>query len=409
MFPKKPVTIREVYLDYAAATPVSQDVLAVMMPYFSDCFANPSTLYAAGVAAREAVEQSRCDVASSLCTQPDTIVFTSGGTESCNLALFGLLSREQGKNKHIITTKVEHKAVLGPIKQLVQEGYSVTYLDVDETGQIDIAQFRKALRPETVLVSIMYVNNELGTVYPVQDIGKEILKWRKKHNSVFPYYHIDACQATLYFDVSVERLHVDLLSVNGSKIYGPKGIGALYVRRGVAIDPIMVGGGQEHGLRSGTEHVPGIVGFGQAMDNRQHNDTTVRELRDYFWKEIERTIEAVQLNGIPICVSDYDKYGSCNDGDSRSPNNVHVWFHGVEAETLALYLSEYGIMVGIGSACTTGTDEDSHVLAACGFTKERITESVRFTLGAATTKEDIDYVVTFLPGIVEHIRVVQGL
>lgn len=389
MFPKKKYNLRPVYLDYAAATPVDHRVQQAMKPYFSDCFANPSTVYTSGVQARVAVDTARRYIANFLGTQPDTIVFTSGGTESCNLAIFGALL--QHTPQHIITTKVEHSAVLEPIRYLEQQGWEVTYLDVDATGAIRLQDLKDALRPETMLVSVMYVNNELGNIYPIQEIGKIILKWRKEHESVFPYFHTDACQASLYCDLSVERLHCDFLSINAGKLYGPKGIGALYIRRGISMHPLLQGGGQEHGLRSGTENVSAIVGFGKAISLI---DTYAMEniviLRDYFWDMLSGRIPDIYINGPSL--------------DNRIPNNLHVWFKGVEAETLALYLSEYGIMVGVGSACMTGKDEDSHVLRACGFPTERNKESIRFTLGKDTTKKDIEHVLRVLPNIVSEIR-----
>jgi len=381
---------QEVYLDYAAATPVAPEVFATMQPYFSDVYANASALHTPAVKARNAIEDARKIVADFLHAQPDTIVFTSGGTPSNNLGILGICKNM--RSGHIITTQVEHSSVLEPIKKLEEQGFEVTYLPVDGHGFVSVDDLKKALREDTVLVSVMYVNNEVGSIQPVKEIGREILKFRKKRDTALPYFHVDACQAANYLDMSVERMHCDLLSFNGSKIYGPKGSGVLYVRRGIELEPIIYGGGQERGLRSGTEDVPGIVGLGKAVEVIKTQDhERVGELRDYFWKNVENTIDRTRLNGPEL-------------GEGRLMNNLNVCFEGLEAEALVLYLDARGIYCSAGSACNIGDEEGSHVLEALGCGSEDIRGSVRFTLGRSTTKDDIDYVMSVLPGMVKELR-----
>jgi len=381
---------KDIYLDYAAATPVAPGVFAAMQPYFATVYANPSALYGPAVRARNAIEDARKTVAGFLHAQPDTVVFASGGTPSNNLGILGICAGRQ--SGHIITTQVEHSSVLEPIKKLEEQGFDVTYLPVDTHGSVSVHDMKKALRKDTVLVSVMYVNNEVGSIQPVQEIGREILKFRKKNETALPYFHVDACQAANYLDMSVERIHCDLLSFNGSKIYGPKGSGVLYVRRGVELEPIIYGGGQERGLRSGTEDVPNIVGLGKAVELIGAQDhKSVEVLRDYFWKEIESSVDRTRLNGPEL-------------GEGRLSNNLNVCFEGIESEALVLYLDAKGIYCSAGSACNIGNEEGSHVLEALGCSSENIRGSVRFTLGRSTTKEDVDYVMSVLPDIVQELR-----
>lgn len=394
---------KQIYLDHAAATPMDSDVFKKMKPYFSDQFENPSGLYAGAVAARRAIDESRGVIAEFLHTTPDTVIFTSGGTESCNMAVFGVGDREQAVDsrvlRHIITTQIEHKAVLEPIRQLEKRGFEVTYLPVDEHGIVSVTDVKKALQDDTVLVSIMYANNEIGGIQPIAEIGREILKWRKEKKTAYPYFHTDACQATQFLPMSVEALHVDLLSFNGSKIYGPKGAGVLYKRRGVPLKPLLYGGGQEFGLRSGTEDVPSIVGLGTAVENITNIQSAswrtifnIQSLRDYLWNEIKKFIPDVTLNGPPI------------NSKSRLPNNLNVSFLGAESEALILYLDAAGIAVSSGSACDAGSGDMSHVLEACRYDEARVRSSVRFTFGKETAEKDILYVLGVLPGIIEKVR-----
>jgi cysteine desulfurase len=396
MFPKKNKK-RSVYLDHAATTYVRYEVLDVMMPYFTEKFANPSGIYAEALEVRTDIDSARRSIANIMNTQVDSIIFTSGGTESCNTAIFGTARMHREKGKHIITTKIEHHAVIHPMQKLEKEGFEVTYLEPDEFGYISTKQVKEVLREDTILVSVMYANNEIGTVLPIAEIGKEIIKWRKQKNTKFPYFHTDACQAGGVLDISVEKLHVDLMTVNGSKLYGPKGIGVLYKRRGVNIEPLMLGGGQEMKMRSGTENVPAIIGLAKALElaqaEREEENKRLIELRAYFWERLEKEIPKVRVNGPAL-----------EGEDVRLPNNLNISILDIEGEALLLYLDEYGITSSTGSACTADSLDPSHVLLACGLPYEYAHGSLRFTLGKRNTKEDIDYVMEYLPEIVEKLR-----
>ncbi len=388
---------RLVYLDHAATTYVDPEVKSTMDPFFLDIFGNPSGLYSKGLEANSYLNDARRKVAEVLHALPDNIIFTGGGTESDNLAIFGIARKHQNQGKHIITSKIEHHAVLHPCQQLEKEGFSVTYLEPDSEGFISPKKVRAAMTPETILVSIMYANNEIGTIEPIAEIGKEILKWRKEKNTVFPYFHTDACQAAGAFELDVEKLHLDLMTINGSKIYGPKGVGVLYKRRGVQIQPLILGGGQEMGQRSGTENIAGIVGLAKALElvqaNRFEENVRLFDLRNYFWEQIQTKIGKVRLNG-PMLEHEL----------LRLPNNLNVSFLDIEGEALLLYLDNYGICCSTGSACTSTSLEPSHVLMACGLPYEYCHGSLRFSLGHCNTKADIDYVMKYLPEIVEKLR-----
>lgn len=403
MFPKIPQKKKFVYLDHAAATAMDADVLKAMKPYFFDCFANPSSLYSLGVTAKDAVEKSRALVAHILGAQPDTILFTSGGTESNNLAIVGSAMAHQKSGKHIITTRIEHDSVLRPMQNLEKQGFKVTYLDVGEQGRVSVDEVKKALRKDTILVSVMYANNEIGTVEPIAEIGREILKWRKKNKTNFPYLHSDAAQAPNYLDLQVEKLHVDLMTLNGSKIYGPKGVGMLYKRRGVSLWAQSSGGRQEFGLRAGTENVAGIVGFAKALETvtktKERNNREIVKLRDYFLNKIQTQIPDFELNGPEIAAS-----STRSDSMFRLPSNLNIYFKNVESEALVLYLDSYGISASSGSACSTDSNLPSHVLKAVGHSDERANSSIRFTLGKSTTKQDIDYVMKYLPKVIQELR-----
>lgn len=404
MFPLVPKKKKNVYLDYAAATPLDTEVLKVMKPYFSDYFANSSSLYSLGIKSKNAHENARESIADILGTQSDTLCFTSGGTESNNLAIFGLVKKYfplQKKKFHIITTKIEHDSVLRPIQELEKQGFDVTYLDVDEFGFVTASQVRNALQKNTILVSVMYANNEIGTLQPIADIGREILKWRKNNNTLFPYFHVDAAQAPNYLDLHVEKLHVDLMTLNGGKMYGPKGVGVLYKRRAVSLQAQNFGGRQEFGFRPGTENVAGIVGFAKALElvtkMQKVNNKKIEKLRNYFWTQIHKKISDVFVNG-PACES-----------EKRLVSNLNIYFKNVEAEALVLYLDSYGIFVSTGSACSTDSNEPSHVLKALKYSDERAEGSIRFTLGKDTSKQDIDYVMKYLPKIIEELRLIKKL
>lgn len=401
--PSKPKTKKLVYLDHAATTYVNEEVEKAMKPIMSKIFGNPSSLYELGRIANGELNDCRRQVAEILHALPDNIIFTGGGSESDNLAILGVCRRVKSANAdhavggHIVTTKIEHHAVLHPCEQLEKEGFTVTYLEPDSQGFISPKKVLAAIKPETILVSIMYANNEIGTVEPIADIGREILKYRKANNSVYPYFHTDACQAGGVLELDVEKLHVDLMTLNGSKIYGPKGVGLLYKRRGVNIQPIIFGGGQEMNLRSGTENLAGIIGFAKALsmaqENRHEENMRLVDLRNYFFEQIQKKIGNIRLNGPCLgneCV--------------RLPNNLNVTFIDVEGEAMLLYLDAYGICCSTGSACTSASLEPSHVLTALGLPYEYAHGSLRFTLGHCNTKQDIDYVIKYLPGIVEKLR-----
>ncbi len=383
-----------VYLDHAAATPLEPRVLKAMTPYFKESFGNPSALYKAGITAEKALSAARSSVARNLGTQPDTIIFTSGGTESNNLALLGLARANARRGNHVVSIGIEHPAILEPLEQLRAEGFQVTFIPVSPEGIVDPAMVIAAFRHDTLLVTIMYANNEIGSVQPIAAIGREILKYRQQNNTAFPYFHTDACQAPNYLDLSVEKLHVDAMTLNGSKIYGPKGSGCLYLRRGIKIEPLLRGGGQEQGLRSGTENVPAIVGFAEALaladSLRVKESSRVVLLRQYFWDELKKALPSVLLNGPEF-------------GEERLPNNLHILFARLESEQLLLYLDEAGIACSAASACASQSREASHVLTAIGMSDQAARQCIRFSLGRKTTKADIDYTIVQLVKIYRKI------
>lgn len=394
---RPPKEKRLIYLDHAATTYVDPKVEKAMMPFFGKIFGNPSSLYEIGRVANGELNNARRKVAEVLHALPDNIIFTGGGTESDNLAVFGVARAHVKKGKHIITTKIEHHAILHSLAQLEKEGFEVTYLETDSQGFVSPKKVLAAIRPDTILVTIMYANNEIGTVEPIADIGREILKWRKSKNTVYPFFHTDACQAAGALELDVEKTHVDLMTINGSKIYGPKGVGVLYKRRGVNIQPIILGGGQEMNFRSGTENLAGIIGLTKALELAQKNrlDENMRliDLRNYFFEQLKKKIEKIKLNGPDL-----------GNESVRLPNNLNVTFLDVEGEALLLYLDAFGIMCSTGSACTSTSLEPSHVILALGLPYEYAHGSLRFTLGHCNTKKDIDYVMKYLPAIVAQLR-----
>ncbi len=394
---KPPKTKQLVYLDHAATTYVDPKVEKVMQPFFGKIFGNPSSLYELGRIANGELNGARRKVAEILRALPDNIIFTGSGTESDNMAILGVARAHADRGKHIITSKIEHHAVLHSLEQLVKEGFEVTYIDTDDKGFVSPKKVLAAIRPDTILVTIMYANNEIGTVEPIADIGREILKWRKANNTVYPFFHTDACQAAGALELEVEKLHVDLMTINGSKIYGPKGVGVLYKRRGVNIQPIIFGGGQEMKMRSGTENLGGIVGLVKALElaqaNRLKENKRLIALRKYFFAQIEKKVEKIKLNGADL-----------GDESVRLPNNLNITFLDVEGEALLLYLDAFGIMCSTGSACTSTSLEPSHIITALGLPYEYAHGSLRFTLGHCNTKKDIDYVMKYLPSIVAQLR-----
>lgn len=385
--------MKDIYLDHAATTAMDPRVFEAMRPYFSVVAANPSSFHTPGLRAKEAVMDARSSIAKLLNARDEEIIFTSGGTESDNMAVVGIPRANADKGRHVITTSVEHPAVLEPLLRLQKKGeIELTVLAVDAFGMVDPAEVVKALRPDTVLVSVMFANNEIGTIEPIAEIGREILKWRKEHKTVLPYFHTDACQAAGACDLDVEKLHVDAMTVNGSKIYGPKGVGLLYLRRGVKLEPLVVGGGQERNLRSGTENVPGIVGLAAALSFAQSEkdaeNARLTVLRDRLIDGF-LAIPKTRLNG---------------HRTARLPNNVNVSFIDIEGEAAVLYLDAEGIFASTGSACASASLDPSHVILATGLSYEGAHGSMRFTLGKATTADDIERVIAVMPGIVEKLR-----
>jgi len=396
-------SIRNVYLDHAATTYLDSRVRAAMEPYWEIEYGNPSGLYRTGRRAKDALEHARTTIAHILNAYPDEIIFTGGGSEALNLGILGAMKMHNGKGRHVITTKIEHHAVLHACEALAKDGCDVTYLDVDEDGCVRPDDVRKAIRPDTVLVAVMYANNEIGTVEPIADIAKGIKDYRSESANVklgitekTLFFLTDACQAAGALDLDVKKLGVDMLAINASKIYGPKGVGCLYVRRGVRIAPLIYGGGQERSLRSGTENVPGIIGFAEALrvahEEKESENERLTELRDYFIGRLFAEIPKVVLNGHPT---------------KRLPNNINVSVLDIEGEAVILYLDSHGIAIATGSACTSTTLDPSHVILALGRPYEYAHGSLRFTLGRRTTKEDLDYVMTVLPEVVSKLRAIS--
>jgi len=412
MFPKI-ISKKHIYLDYAATTPVDPAVLKVMAPFWSRLFGNPSGLYGQGREAKAAVESARKRIADVVGARPNEIIFTAGGTESVNLAIFGsarmntdFKTDKHRKSSHIITTAIEHHCVLNSFKALEGEGYKTSLLKVDAKGLIDIRTLEKAIRPETILVSMMYANNEIGTIEPVAEIGKLLKKinaGRTRRGLTRILFHTDACQAAGFLDLNVNKLGIDLMSVNGSKIYGPKQTGFLFVRNGVNLKPVIYGGGQERNLRSGTENVPGIAGLAKALemaDERRKlgNVENVEngKLQKYFISKL------IKMPGVTL-------NGPAPDDRNRLVNNINVAIKNIEGEALMLYLDSYGISVSTGSACSTGSGDTSHVLLALGRSQKQARSSIRFSLGKVTTKAELDYVLKVLPGIIDQLRKTSSL
>ncbi len=386
---------RKIYLDHAATTYLDKQVFLAMQPYFTKYYGNPSSIYAEGRKSNGALNDSRRTVANLIGALPENIIFTSGGTESDNMAIYGIARAHEKKGKHIISIPIEHHAVLNPLEDLKKQGWEITYVRVNDKGIVDVDEVIKAIRPDTVLISIMYANNEMGAIEPIAEIGKKLLQYRKERNAPYPFFHTDACQAAGYLELNVEKLHVDLMTINGSKIYGPKGVGMLYIRRGTPIKALILGGGQERRLRSGTENIAGIVGFAKALElvqaSKEKETKRVGAMVEYLWKKIQKEISKVRLNGPEI-------------GLERLVNNLNVTFMDVEGEALLLYLDEYGIMCSTGSACTSESLEPSHVLTAIGLPYEYSHGSLRFTFGHCNIKQDVDYLMKYLPAIVERLR-----
>jgi cysteine desulfurase len=384
---------RQVYLDHAATTPIDPKVQEAMMPYVQEHYGNPSSFHMLGKRVKDAIDQARSSVANILGARPDEVVFTSGGTESDNLAVLGIARKHQEIGRHIVSAKTEHPAVLEALEQLEKEGFEVTYVPVDQTGSITMQSVMNVLREDTILVTLMYANNEIGTIHPIAQIGNAIQKYRLEKKSSFPLFHTDACQASGALELDVQKIHVDLMTINASKIYGPKGVGALYVKRGLKLTPLQFGGTQQRGLRAGTENVIGIIALANALelaqDGSAEESKRLVELRDYFIEKILSTIPKTRLNG---------------HKSDRLPNNINISFMDIEGEALLLYLDAAGVYASTGSACTSASLDPSHVILAMNLPYEVAHGSIRFTLGRSTTKEDLDYVLEVLPGLVEKLR-----
>ena len=382
---------RKIYFDHNATTPIHEEVFDAMVPYFKDEWGNPSSIHWAGRGPKKAVDEAREKVAGFLNCSPIEVIFTSSGSESDNLAIKGVALSMRSKGNHIITTKVEHPAVLNTCKYLEREGFDVTYLGVDADGMIDLDELRDSITPKTTLITVMYANNETGVVFPVAEIG-EIAR---EHRVTF---HTDAVQAAGKVPIDVKALNCDLLSISGHKIYAPKGVGALYVRRGVRVVPIIHGGHHERNRRGGTENVAGIVGLAKACEiaarDMEEETAHLRRLRDRLEEGLMKRIPHVKRNG---------------HKDKRIPNTANLSFEFVEGESLLLNLDMLGIAASSGSACTSGSLEPSHVLVSMGLTPELSHGSVRFSLGRSNTEEEVDYLIEKMPPIVERMRSMSPL
>ncbi|MFQ6075209.1 MAG: cysteine desulfurase NifS [Candidatus Bathyarchaeia archaeon] len=383
--------MRRVYMDYTASKPVDPRVVEAMLPYMSERFGNPSSLHFFGQRAREALEESRGKVASLIGAKGEEILFTSGGTEGNNLAIKGVAFRNRKRGKHLITTTIEHMSVVNTFKHLTKFGFETTRIPVDRYGLVDVERLEEGITKETTLISVMYANGEIGTIQPIKEIGKVA----HEHGV---YLHVDAVAAAGLVPIDVGDEQIDLLSLSSNDLYGPRGVGALYVREGVRIEPVVHGGGQERGLRSGTENIPGIVGMGEAAEvagrEMEVESARLATLRDRLIDGILTKIPESYLNGHP---------------KKRLPDNANVRFSYIEGESLILSLDMEGVAVSSGSACTSKTLEPSHVLLAIGLRHEEAHGSLLFTLGRGSSKEDVRYVIDVLPRIVRRLRRISPL
>lgn len=378
--------MRTRYFDNAATTAVREEVLKEMIPYFTINYGNPSAIYQVGREAKRGMDKARQRVANAINCNMHEIYFTSCGSESDNLAIKGIAYANREKGNHIITSKIEHHAVLNSCKTLEKQGFKVTYLNVDENGIVNIQELLNSITENTILISIMFANNEIGTIEPIEQIGKIA---RDKHI----IFHTDAVQAIGNVRIDVQKLNVDLLSMSGHKFYGPKGIGALYVKDGINFEKIQDGGHQEKNKRAGTENVAEIVGLGKAIEliynEFDEYNKKLKDLRDYYFSEVENKIKDIKING---------------DRENRLPGNANVSFKGVNAQKLLFSLDELGICASAGSACSTGDSEPSHVLTSIGLSKELASSTLRTSFGYSNTKEDIDFLVESLQNLVTELR-----
>ena len=378
--------MKRIYLDNAATTKLAPAVFEAMTPYLTEIYGNPSSPHYFGQQVAAAIDKARQQVAAGIGADAGEIIFMSGGTEADNMAIRGIAERYSSRGKHIITTAVEHHAVLHTCQLLEKHGYEVTYLPVDEYGRVTVDQVREAIRPDTVLVSVMFANNEVGTIMPIPEIGALC-----REKGVF--FHTDAVQAVGHLPIDVKAMNIDMLSMSAHKFHGPKGVGALYVRKGIMLPALIQGGAQERNRRAGTENVPGIVGMGKAMElavgSLEENAAKMTALRDRLIRELPKRIPEIKLNGHPT---------------DRLPNNVNYSIKYIEGESILLMLDLNGIAASSGSACTSGSLDPSHVLLAMGLTHEVAHGSVRMTLSEETTEEDVEYVLDVLPRVAERLR-----
>ena len=378
-----------IYLDNAASTPVHEQVLHEMIPFFQDQFGNPSSIHRYGRFAQRAIQNARKQIAHLINSEPNEILLTSGGTESNNTALFGLAHAAKGN--HIVTSSIEHEAILEPCKKLEKEGFEITYIPVDDSGLVNSKDIEKSITPETCLVSIMFANNEVGTIQPIQEISKIC------HDKQI-VFHTDAVQAVGKVKIDVKELGIDMLSISSHKINGPKGVGALYIKKGIEIIPFIFGGGQENGRRSGTENVASIVGFGKAcqlaQENMKQNILHLQNIRNNLIAKVMKEIPLVTLNG---------------HSDQRIANNAHFTFLGVNGEDLIIKLDENGIAASTGSACSVRVQKESHVLKAMGFSHDQIAGSLRLTVGLSNTDSEIEKTVEILKKVVKELRAFSPL
>ena len=374
------------YFDNAATTRTDDEVLKEMLPYFSQSYGNPSSIYKIGRENRKAVEEAREKVAKAINVEPNEIYFTAGGSESDNTAIRGIAYAYKQRGTHIITSKIEHPAVLETCKQLEKEGFEVSYIGVDEKGIVNLEELKNSIKETTTLITIMFANNEIGTIEPIKKIGKIA----KENNIIF---HTDAVQAVGSVKIDVKEMNIDSLSLSGHKFYGPKGIGALYVKKSVRFQKFVNGGHQEKNKRAGTENVPGIVGLGKAIEvaysNLEEHNKKIKELRDYYVEEVKKRIPYIKING---------------DMENRLPGNSNISFRFIEGEGLLLNLDLKGICASSGSACTSGSLDPSHVLLAIGLPHEIAHGSLRITIGKYNTKEEVDYLLNNLEEIVSRLR-----
>ena len=382
---------KTIYLDNSATTQVHPEVKDAIQPYLSEKYGNPSSIHHKGQEAKKAVEDARKKVADLINAEPEEIIFTGSGTEGNNMALKGIAFANKDRGKHIITTKIEHKSILNSTKWLEKQGFDVTYLNVDENGTVDIEQLKRTIRSDTILVSVMFANNEVGTIQPIEEISNLL-----KNKSI--YFHTDAVQATGKLGLNVKEINIDLLTLSGHKMHATKGIGALYIRKGTKIEPFMHGGGQERNLRSGTENVPEIVGMGKAAEiakkDLEKNSILLKKLGKRLKEDIFRKIPELILNGHP---------------EKRLPGNLNISFKYIEGESVVLLLDEKDICVATGSACTSNSLKPSYVLTAMKKDPVFMHGSIRFSIGAFNTEKDIDTITKTLPEIIKSLRAISPL